>query len=770
MLLLCALIVGVGTSWAQSTVTFDYADYTGKGTTSTGSEYTMEKAGIVSITNTKFFGNNSQAHFYANGTTTVTPASGITITQIDLTATNTSYNGYQSKGTVTASTGTVSANGTKVTWTGSATEAFTISNNKQIRWTSIVVTYTQSSDPNKETVTLSFPEDSYTVDINDGFASAPKATADKTITGIKYSSSNTTVATVDEETGAVTLNKVGTTTIKATFAGNDDYNAAEASYTLVVKNRNANDGTEAKPFTVEEAIENTPATGTSDNYYIKGIVSKFQAADIVSDGSNYRYYISDNGTTNNQLLVYKGKGLNNVAFANADDLLIGDEVVILGGLTTYSGASEIAANNYIVSRKTKADPNLTVEESVELYVDQQKAVSELYLIEDDYTGVVSFTSSDETVAKVEGDVLKALAVGTAVITVTAAADDNYKTASETIAVTVKSKDVTPVGAGGGNGYYLVTDATTLEDGDQVLVVCESKSMVMGAQSGTKCDNVEVTIADYAITAVPTGANVVTLEKDGSGWYLNTAQGYLTSTVAKSLKVEGNKENASKVTITISDGNAEIDFGTSIGTLQYNASSPRFCTYTSTQTAVQIYRYVETSSFDIEIGEAGYRTIVTAADVEVPEGVTAYVVASKDGETATLAEVSTLKANEPYILNGAKGTYTLTVTEEASDPAVNLLQVSTESTGNGVYVLAKGSNGAGFYKWNGGQLGAGRVYLPASAAAGAPDFIGLGTTTGIEVVKSAEKVLGGEAYNLAGQKVGAGYKGIVIVNGKKAVMK
>ena len=71
----------------------------------------------------------------------------MTITQIVLTASSTSYNVYQSSGTITASTGSVSGStsSTTVTWTGSTTNAFTISNSKQIRWTSIEVSYTVGS-------------------------------------------------------------------------------------------------------------------------------------------------------------------------------------------------------------------------------------------------------------------------------------------------------------------------------------------------------------------------------------------------------------------------------------------------------------------------------------------------------------------------------------------------------------------------------------------------------------------------------------------------
>ncbi len=167
------------------------------------------------------------------------------------------------------------------------------------------------------------------------------------VTPISIAQATTTAQTitVTAKPTALNDNMVGTVTISGGGL------AASKTVTLstTVTDPNANDGSEDKPFTVAEAIENTPASGTSENYYIKGIVSGFYGDDIVSDGTNYRYYISDDGTTKDQLLVYKGKGLNEVAFSSADDLLIGDQVVIRGKLTTFSNAPEIAAGNHITS-------------------------------------------------------------------------------------------------------------------------------------------------------------------------------------------------------------------------------------------------------------------------------------------------------------------------------------------------------------------------------------------------------------------------------------
>ena len=170
--LLLGLLLSIGNAWG-TTVTFSYADYKGQGTSGTGSEYTMVKTD-VSITNSKFYCSTSysNAQFYAGGVSTITPSSGVTITGIELTASSNSYNGYQNGGTITASSGSValdSEDDTKVIWTGSSSSAFTLSNTKQIRWTTIVVTYT----------TGGAPQPSITVSTNS--IEAPAAGADGTI-------------------------------------------------------------------------------------------------------------------------------------------------------------------------------------------------------------------------------------------------------------------------------------------------------------------------------------------------------------------------------------------------------------------------------------------------------------------------------------------------------------------------------------------------------------------------------------------------------------
>ena len=90
-----------------------------------------------------------------------------------------------------------------------------------------------------------------------------------------------------------------------------------------------------------------------------------------------------------------------------------------------------------------------------------------------------------------------------------------------------------------------------------------------------------------------------------------------------------------------------------------------------------------------------------------------------------------------------------------------------------YVLSGGSNGVGFYQANGETVPTNRAYLQSETALAKGFVINYDDeegeeTDGIKAVST--KVENGVRYNLAGQKVGADYKGIVIVNGKKYLRK
>lgn len=85
----------------------------------------------------------------------------------------------------------------------------------------------------KTTPTVSFDDATAEATVGQVFTS-PVATTNPAGLSVSYSSSDTSVATVDASTGAVTPVGAGETIITASFAGNDSYNSASGSYTLTV--------------------------------------------------------------------------------------------------------------------------------------------------------------------------------------------------------------------------------------------------------------------------------------------------------------------------------------------------------------------------------------------------------------------------------------------------------------------------------------------------------------------------------------------------------
>lgn len=111
----------------------------------------------------------------------------------------------------------------------------------------------------------------------------------------------------------------------------------------------AGDGTEANPYSASQALELIKAeqfeSGTK--YYVKGIISKVEKFD--DRYSSITYYISDDGSSTNELQIYSGKSFNGEDFSSINDLKVGDEVVVLGEFKLFNGTPEVNMNSEIVS-------------------------------------------------------------------------------------------------------------------------------------------------------------------------------------------------------------------------------------------------------------------------------------------------------------------------------------------------------------------------------------------------------------------------------------
>lgn len=89
--------------------------------------------------------------------------------------------------------------------------------------------------------------------------------------------------------------------------------------------------------------------GLATQVYVKGKVSKASTSLNETYGS-LSYYISDDGTEENELQVYGGLSFNGEKFASVDDIKVGDEVVVFGTLTKYNTTYELDKNNVLISK------------------------------------------------------------------------------------------------------------------------------------------------------------------------------------------------------------------------------------------------------------------------------------------------------------------------------------------------------------------------------------------------------------------------------------
>ncbi len=94
-------------------------------------------------------------------------------------------------------------------------------------------------------------------------------------------------------------------------------------------------GTADDPYDVPTTIKLIAAGAPTTKIYTKGIVSKIDEIDTGSYG-NATYYISNDGTTTDQLEVFRGYGLGGAKFKSTDDLKVGDEVIVYGQVVYYN--------------------------------------------------------------------------------------------------------------------------------------------------------------------------------------------------------------------------------------------------------------------------------------------------------------------------------------------------------------------------------------------------------------------------------------------------
>lgn len=421
--------------------------------------------------------------------------------------------------------------------------------------------------------------------VNAGTLTATVTYNDAAVDGaaVTWSSSNTDVATIDASTGAVTLLTTGTVTFTATYVGNSDYAEATGTKTVTVINNKA-PGSEGKPYTVAQARAAIDASTGTQGVYATGIVCK--ASTSLYSNKYLSYFISDDGTTDSpQLEAYNGLGKDGANFTSADDIQVGDEVVIYGNLTKYNSTYEFAANNKLISlvRNTLSAPTFSV--AAGTYKEAQSV--EITCATEDATIYYRFDNENWTLYEnpitiSESKTLYAKAVK----------GDKEETACAQYVILIDT-------AIEGYKYVKVTSTEDITDG-QYLIVYEDGTNSVAFDGGLETldavsNTVSVTISNNEIAA-STFMQAAEFTIDVTNGTIKSASGKYIGINSYSNGLDSSDEEIENGISIDDSGNANIVVTTTGGnmSLRFNKASnqERFRYYKSGQEAIQLYKLVE----------------------------------------------------------------------------------------------------------------------------------------------------------------------------------
>ena len=489
---------------------------------------------------------------------------------------------------------------------------------------------------------------------------------------VTYSSTNEAVATVDATSGEITLVAAGQATIKAVFEGNDAYEPGEASYLLVVKEKEvagtdkfelvtdasklANGDVIILAYVNEEGDAWAMSTTQNANNRAANPVEIEEDGTIIPGSTiqqitveeEYYFNVGDGylyaaGTTGNWLRTEAEPDDNALADITIDEN--GDATIIFQGANTrnhmrfntnngnpmfscYAETSSVKTLPRIYRKITGDTPVLEDAElayGVETFTATIGEDNEFPELINPNELPVTYTSSDENVATIDEDGnITLVAAGETTITATSDETSEFK-AGEASYLLVVEGEVTPIEYG---KYQLVTDASTLAADDEILIayVNDGEDATVAYALGTeqKTNNragVEVTYNEDGTLTPNAKAQVITLEGDAEGWYFNVGNGYLyaSSKSSNQLKTETEADENAKAKIEIAETNdATIVFqgANTRNTLRYNPNngSPLFNCYASNATTgslPRIYRKVaevEGETVPVTISSAEWATL------------------------------------------------------------------------------------------------------------------------------------------------------------------
>lgn len=312
----------------------------------------------------------------------------------------------------------------------------------------------------------------------------------------------------------------------------------------------------------------------------------------------------------------------------------------------------------------------------------------------------------------------------------------------------------------------------------------------GYQNGTKTvtatcptDNTKTIDVTYQITNFGRTAGKLQMKKSGDGYMYNTTDlGSITSvTIADGTNLTtyyGTSQNpTSSTSVGTGNGYFRIVAGSSAGT----CSSITVAFTKSTYTYSGYTTSIVPAFVNVTVGTAGISSYVTPYALDFTESdVKAYIVSAVCEDFVTLTSVEKIPAQTPIIVKGTADTYDVPTTSDATDDvSVNKLHGSTTTShtvlgSDNIFALSASAGTFNHVK-TGVAIPAGKSYLPMEAdfTPNTSNNAGLRISFGGEAtaIKGVDATANNAVrYNLNGQRISNAVKGIVIINGKKTMLR